>query len=268
MFIIYRRENLFWRIVKFRKSDAEALAAQALKLWKPFAVSFAVLFVCVNWQNISWLFNYKVAAQYLSDLGPQKELPAQAASIEVAEDQLFAASGFKDSPGDEAADQPENGKAGAAAPAKPKTAAAPVLTNKITISKIGITAPIVVSDTADNTIIHKYLDKGVVMYPGSAVPGSAGETMLLGHSAPPGWPNIKYDWVFTKINLLVPGDVVSLTFGGQVKNYSVIKTVFLERGQELPTVDLSQNTLFLISCWPPGKDLKRIAVEAVLQDGN
>lgn len=252
MFIIYRREKLSTRILKF---------------WKPFAVSFVVLFVSFNWQSVSWLFNYGVASQYLSNLAPQNKLPAQAALAEAQEGLFFTGNKPAEVSVETTVNPPEEVKTNPVSNKKTDHApATPVLANKISIPKIGITAPIVISDTADNNLIHKYLDKGVVMYPGSTVPGSAGETMLLGHSAPPGWPNIKYDWVFTKINQLQPGDTVSITFGNQVHSYAVTKTVFLERGEELPGSDLSKNTLFLISCWPPGKDLKRIAVEAVLQN--
>jgi len=88
------------------------------------------------------------------------------------------------------------------------------------------------------------------MYPGVA-PGQDGQTIILGHSAPPGWPNIKYDWVFTKLNLLEPGATISINYGGRAFTYSVTKTIFLDRGGELPAAPADKNVLY--SCQAAGR---------------
>jgi hypothetical protein len=43
--------------------------------------------------------------------------------------------------------------------------------------------------------------------------------------------------------------------------------IFLDRGEELPKEDLTNatNVVLLVSCWPPGKDLRRIAIIAELK---
>jgi LPXTG-site transpeptidase (sortase) family protein len=224
------------------------IPAAIISLWKPFVIIFAVLYIAFNWQNISWLFNYKVAGQYISDLKPE-ETPA------VIE---------KNSPTKvnmELAEEPK--KETGIVIVKEQ---AGVETIAISIPKIGIKAPIVISDTSDNNIIHKYLDLGVVLYPDSVMPGETGETLLLGHSAPAGWPKIKFDWVFSRVSELKAGDIVTLVHNGQSFDYAVTTTVYLMPGEELPATDPDKKSLFLISCWPPGKDFKRIAVEAVMQN--
>ncbi len=228
-------------------------------LWKPFVIFFAVLYIGFNWPNISWLFNYKVAGQYINDLKPE-EKPAVIVENSPTEVKMQPTQGSED-PKEES---------GATAvkkqPVDPIKNGGAKKSFGISIAKIGIEAPIVLSDTTDNTIIHKYLDSGVVMYPGGTMPGQNGDMILLGHSAPPGWPKIKYDWVFSRLNDLKAGDIVKLGYNGQNFNYEVVKTVFLMPGEELPTTDPNKNTAFLVSCWPPGKDFKRIVVETVLQD--
>jgi len=104
----------------------------------------------------------------------------------------------------------------------------------------------------------------VVLFPGSALPGQKGQTIIEGHSAPPGWPKIKYDWVFSRLNELEKGDEVILNFNHKKLNYYVTQKIFLNSGEEIAPKDLtnSENMLILISCWPPGKDIKRIAVMA------
>ena len=149
----------------------------------------------------------------------------------------------------------------------PKTQTATTPTprpDSVTIPKIGISVPIVTGQTQDVNALHTLLDSGVVLYPGSAAFGTDGQTVLLGHSAPAGWPNIKYDWVFTKLNQLVPGDLVVINYRNQIYYYSVKGTKVIAAGGNLPDNAMAGNSLVLVSCWPPGKDYKHIAVETIL----
>ena len=131
------------------------------------------------------------------------------------------------------------------------------------IPKIDISAPLIFARSGDKKEIEASLDLGVVHFFDSALPGEIGETVILGHSAPPGWPKIKYDWVFSRINELENGDEIIFFFDNKKFNYFVTNKFFLEKGEEIPEYSASsENVLILISCWPPGKDVKRIAVEA------
>lgn len=135
--------------------------------------------------------------------------------------------------------------------------------NSIEIAKIGITAPII-TPTGLDTTFKSELNLGTVLYPDSVLPGENGQTTILGHSAPANWPKIKYDWVFNDLSKLVPGDEIVIYFNGKRYVYSVVKNYIINRGDELSADTSLKNTLMLMSCWPPGKDYKRIAVEASL----
>jgi len=136
--------------------------------------------------------------------------------------------------------------------------------NILEIPKLEILAPIVFLQEKDSQLVYASLDFGVVHFPDSKLPGQIGQTIILGHSAPAGWPKIKYDWVFSRINELEQGDKIFIHYNNKKLTYTVNKKIFLERGEEIPENGLTKNKnmLILISCWPPGKDLKRIAVEA------
>lgn len=136
--------------------------------------------------------------------------------------------------------------------------------NSIEIPKIKIEAPLVFIASTEQGDFQEALDLGVVNYPGSSLPGQAGQTIFLGHSAPPGWPKIKYNWVFSEINDLVIGDEIFVYFNSQRYVYLVQEKIFLEKGEVLPEENLTdnKNTLILLSCWPPGADKRRIAVVA------
>ena len=114
----------------------------------------------------------------------------------------------------------------------------------------------------------KDLDLGVVYYPGSVYPGQVGQAIILGHSAPPGWPQVKHDWVFTNIESLTAGDIILISLNNKQYKYIVRQKTIIQRGAEVPFDNLAANSnvLTLISCWPPGKDYQRITVQAILVD--
>ncbi|HOX30399.1 MAG TPA: sortase [Candidatus Paceibacterota bacterium] len=134
--------------------------------------------------------------------------------------------------------------------------------NTVIIRKIGSKAPIIKTASTDLKTLHDLLDHGVVLYPGSAAFGETGLTVILGHSAPAGWPNIKYDHAFSKLNLLAPGDMVDVDHNGSKYYYRVLDTQIIERGGSIVEKNPKGNTLVLMSCWPPGKDRQRIVVQA------
>ncbi|MCK4355064.1 sortase [Candidatus Parcubacteria bacterium] len=222
------------------------------KLWKPFVVLFVFSFLAMNWADVSWVFNYRIIAGIAT--APFQSMSAVDAEENGLSD-LERASVVKEDKTSENKKQPKyTGNIGSK--------------NSIKIPKIGISAPIVFTNSSNNQVLHKLLDKGVVYYPESVLFGENGQTIVLGHSAPANWPKIKYDWVFSRLNELNKGDKIIIYYDNQKYVYSVSRKIFLDKGEEIPENHLTnnRNILISISCWPPGKDYKRIAVESVLID--
>ncbi|MDP2967312.1 MAG: sortase [bacterium] len=210
------------------------------KLWKVFIILFLVILVIFNWNEVFWIFNYRAVSGLLSDFfkGSDKE---------IVSDKEIQKIDFNNDSDDDRHDYYNK-------------------ENSLEIPKIVVSAPLVFTETAEQEEIKKSLDLGVVHFPDSVLPGQAGQTIILGHSAPPNWPDIKYDDVFSRLNELEKGDEIFIYFEHQKYNYSVTNKFFLERGEEVPEyLTNSDNMLVLISCWPPGKDIRRIAVEAKLK---
>lgn len=196
------------------------------RLSKAFIFIFLVSFLIINWNDISWIFNYRVISQSLSNLF-QRDSSVESETIEFEYSEKE---------------------------------------NSLEIPKIEVSAPLIFIEDSDEEKVYKSLDKGVVHYPDSVLPGEKGQTIILGHSAPPNWPEINYDDVFSRLDKLDKGDEVFVYFDHQEYVYSVIKKIFLEKGEESYKDGLtnSNNMLILISCWPPGEDYRRIAVQAEL----
>jgi LPXTG-site transpeptidase (sortase) family protein len=144
--------------------------------------------------------------------------------------------------------------------------------NRITISVIDITAPVVETGGTTEKEYREALDRGVIHFPGTPYPGEAGMTVLLGHSAPSGWPKIKHDWVFTKINDLKVGDEVEICYNNVLTVYTIVDDVdgkrIYEVGEDVPPLyDIREGKkeAVLMSCWPPGSSESRIGVRAVVK---
>ena len=153
----------------------------------------------------------------------------------------------------------------------PAPASAPELlvttapSNTITIPKIEAYGPIVNATTTNEDTLHGLLDSGAVLFPGSAIFGQPGQTVLLGHSAPAGWPDIKHDTLFSRLIELAAGDRITIDYNGREYHYSVTGTQIIDKGKNVSASE-TENTLALVSCWPPGRNLNRIAVLALYVD--
>ena len=233
--------------MKFNKNLSE-IKEELIKFLKIFGFFFVLTIILINMGTVKGIFDYK--GIYKNVINPEekteitnqsKETPSVAKEIVI---------------------QPkETTKNFITALPEPV-----IKGNNIEIPKIEIMAPILSVKEGSNTEYDVALKKGVVMFFNSVLPGKIGQTIILGHSAPSGWPKINYDWVFSKLNELETGDKVFINYENKKYEYNISKKMFLNSGEEIPKSDLtnSSNVLLLISCWPPGVNQRRIAIEAYL----
>jgi len=216
------------------------------ELIKAYIFIFILMFTIINWDNVSWMFNYRE----VSGLVHQFFSPYEDSEL------LVAASTVKIPP-----------RQSVIAVETQKTYPYSQKDNSIEIPALALVTPLVIGQNTNVADLEKDLDKGAVYYPGSVLPGENGQIVVLGHSAPPNWPHIKHDWVFSEINNLNAGDLIYMYFNNRQYSYKVTEKMIIKRGQEVGGNGLTgkNNILTLVSCWPPGKDYQRIAVYAELQ---
>lgn len=95
------------------------------------------------------------------------------------------------------------------------TATATTVTNKLTISSIGVNAPIVTLGlTSKNNIAAPAKNSQVGLWNGRAQPGQQGLVFLTGH----------VQGVFSKLKYVKVGQVISATYNNKVHNYRVVHT--------------------------------------------
>jgi len=222
------------------------------KMFKLAVFVYLASFFIINWNDVSWIFNYKEVSGLVADFfNPYPSIDASTM------DAYFYPNHSKQ----------EDATTVASPAIEVKKIAKTIYTDKqntLEIPKISIEVPIIFSNSTEKTEIMEDLDKGVVYYPGSVYPGQDGQIVILGHSAPVGWPKIKHDWVFSDINNLAVGDKIYIDLNNKQYTYIVTGKRIIARGEDFPAENTSSSSsiLNLISCWPPGKDYQRIVVTA------
>lgn len=141
--------------------------------------------------------------------------------------------------------------------------------NILELHQFGIRAPILDVEKPNFEIIYRKLKQGVVLYPGSDIPGQ-GYSIIIGHSSQYPWEPGRYKSVFSLLNQLEQGDRIYVFWEQKPLVFEVKeKKIFLPwpKGTEstetiFPPSD--EPTLILQSCWPVGIASKRVAVKTVL----
>lgn len=135
----------------------------------------------------------------------------------------------------------------------------------LVIPKLNINVPVVAE--VDSDVPHFYFQKlhdGVAHFKGTAKPNERGNTVIYGHSSSiSGVESSPYDFVFVLLDKLTKGDIIELYWHNQPLQYQV-KQVVVKDAQAFELLDqtVGAPTVTLLTCWPPGTDLKRLAVVA------
>lgn len=123
----------------------------------------------------------------------------------------------------------------------------------------------------DNAIVKvggEELSGSLIQYPGTALPGNIGNSVIFGHSILPQFYDPKnYLAIFSTLNQLDEGDLIYVSYNGKLLKYQ-IEAMFEVKPQDIQI--LEQNSvnsyLTLVTCTPPGHPLKpkRLIVRAKL----
>lgn len=123
----------------------------------------------------------------------------------------------------------------------------------LSIQKLGIKEAKVTVDSND-------LDKGLALLPGTALPGERGNVFISGHSA------VLFNNNFARLKELRSGDLVKVSVGETQLTYEVINTKVVDPSDlsVIEPPDQLGRYLSLMTCVPPGLNIKRLVVLAKL----
>ncbi len=110
------------------------------------------------------------------------------------------------------------------------------------------------------------LNKSLIQYPGTALPGRPGNTVIFGHSILPIFYNPKnYIAIFSLLPTLKKGDDIGINYDGISYQYRV-EEMFEVSPTDIQVLDqdTSDSFITLVTCTPPGdpRNPKRLIVRA------
>jgi len=121
----------------------------------------------------------------------------------------------------------------------------------------------------DNATVHtgaQDLKNSLIQYPGTAMPGDLGNTVIFGHSVLPQFfdPN-NYITIFSTLHTLMPGQTIEITQDGATYTYEIYDMYEVMPDDLSPLAQMyDDRRLTIITCTPPGTYLRRLIIKARL----
>lgn len=206
------------------------------------------------WPIVSFLLI--TAPQYTSVVSPVQDVSSPSARAYGFISGVVSASSGTDS-----TDRPDYTNANIWYPTSPqKKIVSNVTAYTLSIPKLRIVDALVKISGDD-------LNKSLIHYGGTGLPGEYGTAVIFGHSVLPQFYNpSNYKTIFSTLPTLQPGDDIFVRFDGIDYRYVVYEMVVTEANDLAPLAQrFDDSYVTLITCVPPGTYWKRLNVRARLQ---
>jgi LPXTG-site transpeptidase (sortase) family protein len=133
---------------------------------------------------------------------------------------------------------------------------------KVIIPKINVEIPVVYDvPTIEEGAVETGLERGVVHYASTPLPGQQGNAVIFGHSSNNIFNKGQYKFAFVLLSRLETGDTFYLTKDSKRYTYRVYeKKIVAPTSVEVLGPAAKPNTATLITCDPPGTSLNRLIV--------
>jgi len=141
--------------------------------------------------------------------------------------------------------------------------------NRVVIPKIGKNIPLVEVKNREvesvnelHDIFMQELEDGIVRYPGSALPGEAGNSFIFGHSSNFPWLPGNYNEVFALLDRLEKDDEVIIYYNQKKYVYVVREKTVVKPWDTriLRDQNKDKKLITLMTCWPVGTTTNRLLV--------
>lgn len=134
----------------------------------------------------------------------------------------------------------------------------------IVISNLSINSKVVKNvNPYDAKIYQKALTQGVAHALGTALPGENGNVFIFSHSSENFYEAVRYNSVFYLLPKLEMGDTITLYYENKRFDYHVTEKKIVEANEtKYLTSKSDKPQLTLMTCYPPGTNLKRFIVVA------
>jgi sortase A len=135
---------------------------------------------------------------------------------------------------------------------------------ELIIPKINVQIPVVYDvKTIEESAVEKGLERGVVHYANTAVPGQDGNVVIFGHSSNNIFNPGKYKFAFVLLSKMENGDTFYIQKDGKRYTYQVYKKEIVVPSNVGVLANTGKAaTATLITCDPPGTSTNRLVVMA------
>lgn len=139
--------------------------------------------------------------------------------------------------------------------------------NQADIPSYVISVPKIKIEQAIVSTVDTDLEKHLINYQGTGIPGKNGNAVILGHSTLPQLFNPKdYKTILANAYKLSNGDAIYAMVNGVTYTYRIFKITVVDPDNSSAFIqDYDNSYLTLVTCTPPGTTWKRLIVKAVLE---
>jgi sortase A len=136
----------------------------------------------------------------------------------------------------------------------------------VSVESYKISIPSLKIENAEVSTVDYELEKHLIQYAGTSIPGERGTSVILGHSTLPQFFDPKnYKTIFATLHTIKEGDKIYAEVNGKKYTYTVFsKTITSPEDTEMFSQAFDTSYITLITCTPPGTVWKRLVVRARL----
>lgn len=144
----------------------------------------------------------------------------------------------------------------------------PRISTKTQVDSYLISIPKLKIENAEVSTQDYDLDKHLIQYLGTAIPGEEGTAVIFGHSTLPSLFNPKnYKTIFATAHTLKVGDEFSATVGDVTYQYKIFSiTITSSEDTNILSQGYDRSYVTLVTCTPPGTIWKRLVIRAALEN--
>ena len=142
------------------------------------------------------------------------------------------------------------------------------ISGKTKIDSYLISIPRLKIENAEVSTQDYDLDRHLIQYLGTSIPGEDGTAVIFGHSTLPSLFNPKnYKTIFANAHTLRVGDEFSTTVAGVTYQYKIFSiTITSPEDTNILSQGYDRSYITLVTCTPPGTIWKRLVIRAVLEN--
>lgn len=133
---------------------------------------------------------------------------------------------------------------------------------RLIIPKINVDVPIVLDEqSVQESKLQKALERGVVHYANSALPGEGGNGVIVGHSSNNFFNGGRYKFAFVLLERLNEGDTFMINYKSKRYIYRVSKEKVVQPDDFSLLQETAKPTMTLLTCTPPGTSWRRLIIQ-------